>query len=87
MLRIEENQYPSGATYGVFFLGQEEIGRADKLPDGWKPQGKKKVLPEVHAAKAMLDSLLAKADRDRARATKLLDALRIYNGGSLPPSR
>jgi hypothetical protein len=33
-LRITECEYPNGTTYGVFFLGRDEIGRADKIGDG-----------------------------------------------------
>ena len=86
-LRIVESEYPSGATYGTFYLGRHEIGRADKLPEGWKPFGKRKVLPEIHAAKAMIDALISKADRDRKFALELLHDLRLHNGGTLPPSK
>ena len=54
-LRIQECEYPSGAAYGVFFMGQHEIGRADKIDGGWRLWRARKVLPEEQAAKAMLD--------------------------------
>ena len=85
-LRIVECEYPNPEyQYGVFFLGPEEIGRADKIGDGWRLLQKKKVLPAEMAAKAMLDGEISKARQDEARARKLLEALRMYCGGSLPP--
>ena len=84
-LRIVETERPNGQTYGVFFLGIHEIGRADKMLDGWKPFGKRNVLPEVHATKAMIDSLISRADKARVHALSLLNDLRLHNGGSLPP--
>ena len=84
-LRIQECDYPSGATYGVFFMGQYEIGRADKIDDGWRLWRARKVLPGEQAAKAMLDRAISKAHEDEKRARKMLDALRMYCGGALPP--
>lgn len=84
-LRVVEGEYPSGTTYGVFYLGRHKIGTADKMPDGWKPFGKRKVLSEVMAAKAMIDTMLSKAENDRKHALGLLHDLRLHNGGSLPP--
>ena len=84
-LRIQECEYPSGATYGVFFMGQHEIGRADKIDGGWRLFRARKVLPEEQAAKAMLDRAISKAREDEKHARKMLDALRMYCGGALPP--
>lgn len=84
-LRIQECEYPSGATYGVFFMGQHEIGRADKIDGGWRPWRTRKVLPEEQAAKAMLDRAISKAREDEKQARKMLGALRLYCGGALPP--
>ena len=84
-LRIQECKYLSGAVYGVFFMGQHEIGRADKVGDGWRLFRARKVLPEEQAAKAMLDRAISKAREDEAHARKMLAALRTYCGGSLPP--
>ena len=84
-LRIQECEYPSGATYGVFFMGQHEIGRADKLDGGWRLFRARKVLPEEQAAKAMLDRAISKAREDEKQARKMLEALRMYCGGALPP--
>ncbi|MHB1641442.1 MAG: hypothetical protein ACYCS8_02125 [Acidithiobacillus sp.] len=85
MLRIVEFQYPDPKyRYGVFYLGDNEIGRADKADGGWIPRGKRKALPDVAAAKVMIESAILKARRDEARAMKMLDALRIYCSGTLP---
>lgn len=83
-LRIEECEYPNGDTYGVFFLGRHEIGRADKKPDGWVPFRKRKVLSAEMAAKAMIDSMLNAAKADEQHAKKMLEALCMYCGGRLP---
>jgi hypothetical protein len=85
MLRIVECEYPDGSTYGVFFIGSHEIGRADRRDGGWRLWRARKVLPEEQAAKAMLDRAISKAREDEKHARKLLDALRMYCGGSLPP--
>lgn len=88
MLRIEEGAYPAGGEYGIFYIGKTEIGRAAKLPEGWRLHGKRKVLPTPElAAKAMLDSKLNALRVEEERTRKLLDALRIYCGGSLPSAR
>jgi hypothetical protein len=84
-LRIQECEYPSGAVYGVFFIGRDEIGRADKIDGGWRLFRARKVLPEEQAAKAMLDRAISKAREDEKLARNLLAALRMYCGGSLPP--
>ena len=83
-LRIEECEYPSGAVYGVFFIGRHEIGRADKKPDGWVPFRKRKTLTAEMAAKAMIDTMANKAKEDAAHAKKMLEGLRMYCGGRLP---
>jgi len=84
-LRIEERQHPNGTTYGVFFIGKEEIGRADKVFDGWILQRKRKVQPTAEkAAKAMLDSKLNELRIAEDRTRKLLDDLRVHCGGQLP---
>lgn len=86
MLRIVECEYPNPEyKYGIFYLGDHEIGRANKIEGGWVPNGKRKALPEEMAAKAMIDSAISKARRDEAHARKMLDALRMYCGGRLPP--
>jgi len=84
-LRITECEYPSGSTYGVFFMGRDEIGRADKIGDGGRLFRARKVLNEEQAAKAMIDRMLCKARNDEAKARKLLNGLRMYCGGRLPP--
>jgi hypothetical protein len=84
-LRIQEYEYPNGATYGVFFMGRHEIGRADKMDGGWRLRRARKVLAEEQAAKAMLDRAIIKARDDEKQARKMLDALRLYCGGTLPP--
>jgi hypothetical protein len=84
-LRIQEQTYISGATYGVFFMGTHEIGRADKVGDGWRLPRARKVLPEEQAAKAMLDRAISKAREDEKQARKMLASLRLYCGGALPP--
>lgn len=87
-LRIVEGVYPSKAPFWTFYLGAHEIGRATKQDGGWMVGTKRKPLPtEIHAAKAMIDRMVAKAERDRARAMELLHDLRMHNGGTLPPSR
>ncbi len=83
-LRIEECEYPSGAVYGVFFIGRHEIGRADKKSDGWVPFRKRKTLSAEMAAKAMIDTMANKAKEDAAHAKKMLEGLRMYCGGRLP---
>ena len=86
MLRIVECEYPNkDYKYGVFYLGDHEIGRAAKADGGWIPHGKRKALPDEMAAKAMIDSAISKARRDEANARKMLEALRMYCGGKLPP--
>lgn len=87
-LRIVDGVYPSGSPFHTFYLGSEEIGRAQKVEGGWMVGMKRKPLPtEVHAAKAMIDRMVAKAERDRDYAIDLLKILRRQNGGTLPPSR
>lgn len=86
-LRIREGVYPNGQPYGVFYLGRHEIGRAQKVVDGWIPTGKRKVLSEVHAAKAMIDSKINRAKLDEAFAKSLLNDLRLHCGGSIPPNK
>lgn len=83
-LRIEECEYPSGAVYGVFFIGRHEIGRADKKSDGWVPFRKRKTMSAEMAAKAMIDTMANKAKEDAAHAKKMLEGLRVYCGGRLP---
>lgn len=84
-LRIEEAQYPAGGTYGVFFIGSHQIGRADKMPDGWRVYRKRKTMPTPElAAKTMLDDKLNELRVEEDRTRKLLDGLRIYCGGRLP---
>lgn len=86
MLRIVECDYPNPAyKYGVFYLGGHEIGRAIKVDGGWIPNGKRKVLCDEMAAKAMIDSAISAAKREEAHARKMLEALRMYCGGKLPP--
>mgnify|MGYP001312269026 CR=1 FL=1 len=86
-LHIEEHQYPSGGTYGVFFIGTSEIGRADKMPDGWKVFRKRKTMPTPElAAKVMLEDKLNALRVEEDRVTKLLEGLRLYCGGRLPSS-
>jgi hypothetical protein len=84
-LRIQECEYPSGAIYGVFFMGQHEIGRAERIGGGWRLFRARKVLPEEQAAKAMLDRAISTARDDEVRARKMLEALRMYCGGAIPP--
>ena len=81
-LRIVECEYPSGAIYGLFYIGNHEIGRADKLQGGWRVFGARKVLSEEHAAKQMLDRAIRSAREDEKQARKMLDALRMYCSGS-----
>lgn len=83
-LRIEDRESPSGAVYGVFFIGRHEIGSAYKKPGGWVPFHKKKTLTEEMAAKAMIDTMVNKAKEDAAHARKMLEGLRMYCGGRLP---
>lgn len=83
-LRISECKYPSGDIYGVFFMGQHEIGRADKIGGFWRLRGARKVLTEEGAAKAMIDRAITKAREDERNARKMLEALRLFCGGSLP---
>lgn len=83
-LRIVEGEYPAGEFFGVFYLGSTEIGRADKVGEGWRLPRSRKVLPEVQAAKAMIDRMLCKARDDEAAARKLLGQLRTHYG-RLPP--
>ena len=88
MLRIVECEYPNPKyRYGMFYLDDNEIGRADKADGGWIPRGKRKVLPDEAAAQVMIESIISKARRDEAHATKMLDALRIHCGGTLPVGR
>lgn len=88
MLSIVECEYPDPKyRYGAFHLGDNEIGRADKADGGWIPRGKRKALPDVVAAKVMIESAILKARRDEARAIKMLDALRLYSNGTLPTGR
>lgn len=84
-LKIQQCEYPSGAIYGVFFIGRDEIGRADKVDGGWRLFGARKVLPEEQAAKAMIDRMISKARADETMARKMLAALRMYCGGAIPP--
>lgn len=87
-LRIEEHQYPVGSTYGVFFIGRDEIGRADKMPDGWKVFNKRKTIPTPElAAKTMLDGKLNALRVEEEQTRKLLDRLRLYCGGRLPSTK
>ena len=86
-LRIEEQQYPAGGTYGIFFIGAHEIGRADKLPDGWRVFRKRKTMPTPElAAKVMLDDKLNALRVEEDRVRKLQESLRLYCGGRLPSS-
>lgn len=84
MLRLEEDIYPSGEIYAKFYIGSNLIGTAKKMPDGWLPFNKRKVLNAELAAKTMIDSMANKAKKDAMHAAKLLDALRLYCGGRLP---
>ena len=84
-LRVVEGEYPNGSIFGTFYLGRHEIGRAAKTPAGWIPNGKRKALSEVMAAKAMIDTMFSKAENDRKHARRLLNDLRLHNGGSLSP--
>ena len=84
MLNITKCEYPNGSMYGVFFIGRNEIGRADKTDEGWRVFGKRKTLSEEMAAKAMIDGAISKARLDEDHARKMLDALRLYCGGRLP---
>jgi hypothetical protein len=84
ILRIEEKQFPAGGTYGDFYLGKVKVGSASKTPDGWVPFGKRKPLSDVMAAKAMIDSMISEARNDHKRAKRLLEDLRLHNGGKLP---
>ena len=86
-LRIVECEYPSGNQYGVFFLGDHEIGRADLTSDGWLPYGKRKPLTAEMAAKSMIDTMMRHAKDDLAHAEKMLDALRLFCGGKLPKDK
>lgn len=84
-LRIEEQQYPGGGTYGEFYIGRHLIGRADKLPDGWRVRGKRKTMPTSEmAAKVMLDDKRNALRKEEDLMRKLMEGLRIYCGGSLP---
>lgn len=86
-LRIEEKQYPAGGIYGVFFIGTHEIGRADKMPDGWVVFRKRKTMPTPElAAKVMLDDKLNALRVEEDRVRKLQEGLRLYCGGRLPSS-
>lgn len=76
-LRIQEVEYPNGSTYGVFFMGTHEIGRADKIDGGWRLRRSRKVLTEEQAAKVMLDRAISKAREDEKHARKMLLALSI----------
>lgn len=86
-LRIVECEYPSGDVYGVFFLGDHEIGRADLTSDGWLPYNKRKPLTAEMAAKSMIDTMMRYAKADLAHAEKMLYALRLYCGGELPKDK
>lgn len=87
-LRIVQTGCACVAPYFTFYLGRHEIGRAYQKDGGWMVGTKRKPLPtDIHAAKAMIDRLISKADRDRAFALDLLKDLRLCNGGTLPPSR
>lgn len=83
-LRIQECEYPNGKTYGVFFIGRHEIGRADKVEGGWIVWRARKVLPEEQAAKAMIDRLISKAREDEKHARAMLAELGKYCG-RIPP--
>ena len=86
-LRIEEKQYPAGGTFGEFYIGKHLIGRADKLPDGWRVFNKRKTMPSSEmAAKVMLDDKLNAIRREEELTRKLMEGLRLYCGGSLPSS-
>ena len=85
-LRIEENEYPSGGSYGVFFIGADEIGRADKMPDGWRIFHKRKIMKTAEAAaRVMIDDALHRVRAEQARIEKRKEALAMYCGGALPP--
>lgn len=83
-LRIVELEFPSGNVYGVFFLGDHEIGRAYKHPGGWVRFCTRKPLTAEMAAKSMIKTMMRKAMADLAHAEKMMDALRLYCGGKLP---
>lgn len=85
--RIVEETYPNGSLHGAFYVGRHLIGRAEHVPDGWIPQGKRKVLSDVLAAKAMIDGMISKAHRDEDLARSLLTILRLAAGGSLPSTK
>lgn len=87
-LRIVEGNINASYHWFTFYLGRHELGRAYKKDGGWMVGTKRKPLPtEIHAAKAMIDRLISKADKDRAFALDLLKDLRLHNGGTLPPTR
>lgn len=86
--RIEEGVYPSGDTYGVFFIGRDEIGRADKMPNGWRVQHKRKTMPTPElAAKTMLDGKLNALRVEEDKTRKALETLRVHCGGKLPSTK
>lgn len=85
--RIVEETYPNGSLHGTFYVGRHLIGRAEHVPDGWIPHGKRKVLSDVLAAKAMIDGMISKAQQDEKLARSLMTTLRLAAGGSLPPTK
>jgi hypothetical protein len=84
-LSVRQGKFPNGRTCGVFSIGRHEIGIAEKVDGGWRLLHARKELPEEQAAKAMLDRAISKARADEKLARKLLDDLRKYCGGSIPP--
>jgi len=75
-LRIDEQTYPAGGTYGVFFLDEQEIGRADKVPEGWRPFRKVRTQPTAAlAAKVMLATTLQKLKAEEKRIRQLQERL------------
>lgn len=75
-LRIVECEYPySPHVYGIFFVDDVEIGKADKAADGWTPYNRRKVFTAKQAAQLMLESKISAAKKEQKRATALLEAL------------
>lgn len=78
-LKIEFRTYPNGESYGVFYLGRHEIGKADQKENGWLLRGSRKVSPcEISAAKAMIDRMIRKARNDAAHARNMMEELRKH---------
>ena len=85
-LSIDEYDYPNPAyRYGVFKLGEVEIGCADKVSGGWTLRGGRKARSVRDAAIAMLRASVSDAQARRAKAVADEERARLMLRAVLKP--